>query len=200
MLVKGLLLEDPVLPLKGVEQVEQHVPALQVVPHLDQIDPGVSVKEGVIEIEAVPLLEDAVPAAHIKVEISALPHQSVHPLQDRQQRIVFHIGQGVARAGHAVKGHAGPAAQIPEIALPQIHGPPPALRLFPAPVQHGPAEISPAHRHAQLQEGQRDAAGADAHVQQGSHVQPSQHVLPVLSVDAEPLLCLYEIVDIRPVI
>ena len=61
MLLKDFFLDDPVLLLKGVQQVEGDRPVRIVVPDLDKVDPCAVMEEGIVQVETLLFPPDLFP-------------------------------------------------------------------------------------------------------------------------------------------
>ena len=116
MLLEFLLLEDPVVFLKSIEQMERHRIVFVIIPHLDQIDSRVPVKKRVVQVESIPLPQDLIPIAHVKIQIPARFHQLVHLPKRRQDIFIAHIRQRISRAGDTVKSLRKPFGNRAKIA------------------------------------------------------------------------------------
>ena len=81
---KYFLLNDPILLLKGIEQVNGDGPIRMMIPYLHQIYSCSIVKEGIIQVKSLLLPLDLFPVPGIKTEISAGLYMGIHLFQGCQ--------------------------------------------------------------------------------------------------------------------
>ena len=157
-------------------------------------------KEGRIEVKPLLFPLNLFPVPRIEAEIAAGANVRVHFLQHFAHILIGDIAQRIARARHAVELPILPGGKIPEIAALELHGPLFFHRLFPAPLQHGFAQIGAADRNPQFLKRQRHAAGSDADVEQRPDASAAQKALPVPSGSLVSLLAFQQIVNLRAIV
>ena len=78
MLLKDFLLDNLVVPLKGIYQIKGDAAVWGVIPYLHQIDSGAVPKKRIVEVKPLLFLLDFLPVAGIKAEITAGLYMGIH--------------------------------------------------------------------------------------------------------------------------